>query len=116
MSEQASYIELFELFAFDEDAAKCRCRGSGWALSELDTWHKCRIHWKNHKDTPHPEDDGIPDYCPECGDGDTCAPDRCSLCGEQINAQRADGWNDLSPGVPLEVPTTDDDPDCEIPF
>lgn len=35
------------------DSAKCGCRGGGWWLSDVDTWHKCPCH---AKDAPHPED------------------------------------------------------------
>jgi len=28
----------------DEDPKKCGCRGSGWSLSNIDTWHSCPIH------------------------------------------------------------------------
>lgn len=37
------------------DADHCGCRGSGWWLSELDTWHDCPFHYE--KGQPHPEDD-----------------------------------------------------------
>jgi len=32
----------------------CLCRGSGWLLSDLDSWHKCPWHGEN---VPHPEED-----------------------------------------------------------
>jgi len=35
------------------DASECRCRGNGWALSEVDTWHRCPVHYNGQ---PHPED------------------------------------------------------------
>jgi hypothetical protein len=35
------------------DADKCGCRGTGWALSEVDTFHKCSFH-----EGRHPEDCG----------------------------------------------------------
>lgn len=38
----------------DEDPARCGCRGRGWVLSDLDTWHQCPIHGKGAR---HPEDD-----------------------------------------------------------
>lgn len=37
-----------------ESTSECPCGGSGWALSEVDTWHKCPCHWAGQ---PHPEDD-----------------------------------------------------------
>jgi hypothetical protein len=36
----------------DEDPDACGCKGSGYWLSELDTWHKCRLH---APDAVHPE-------------------------------------------------------------
>jgi hypothetical protein len=35
-----------------EDSSICGCKGKGWWLSELDTWHQCPCHGK---DVPHPE-------------------------------------------------------------
>lgn len=34
----------------------CPCRGGGWLLSDLDTWHKCPVH--KHEGMGHPEDEG----------------------------------------------------------
>ena len=31
----------------------CPCGGSGWLLSDYDTWHRCGLHGG----TPHPEDE-----------------------------------------------------------
>ena len=39
----------------EHDEATCPCRGSGWALSDVDTLHKCGIHYAGQR---HPEDDG----------------------------------------------------------
>lgn len=38
-----------------EDAEECKCRGSGWALSEVDTWHPCPVHFR--KGQRHPDDE-----------------------------------------------------------
>ena len=38
----------------DTDPDLCGCRGGGWWLSQLDTWHKCPNH---APDAPHPECD-----------------------------------------------------------
>jgi hypothetical protein len=35
-----------------QDPEHCGCRGSGWFLSDLDTWHKCGEH---APDAEHPE-------------------------------------------------------------
>ena len=54
MSELQSYYDAFKTGAWaDPDPKKCLCRGFGWALSDVDTWHECPIH-KGHR---HPEDD-----------------------------------------------------------
>jgi hypothetical protein len=37
-------------------AERCRCRGKGWILSEVDTWHECPDHFAGQ---PHPEDDAL---------------------------------------------------------
>ncbi len=36
----------------DPDPDVCECRGSGWFLSSVDTWHECPAH----RGQPHPED------------------------------------------------------------
>lgn len=36
-----------------ENSDTCGCKGKGWWLSELDTWHQCPYHGK---DVPHPEE------------------------------------------------------------
>jgi hypothetical protein len=33
---------------------KCPCGGSGWLLSDYDTWHECGLH---RHGAPHPEDE-----------------------------------------------------------
>ncbi len=38
----------------DLDQNKCGCRGRGWFLSDVDTWHHCHIH---NTGQAHPEDD-----------------------------------------------------------
>jgi len=37
--------------------ASCPCNGSGWLLSDYDTWHRCAAHGNG---VPHPEDDSTP--------------------------------------------------------
>ncbi len=55
MCEYQNYYENFKTgYWRDEDPEKCRCRGSGWALSDVDTWHACPVHYK--KGMRHPED------------------------------------------------------------
>lgn len=54
MSELQAYYEAFCTgYWANPDEDRCQCRGSGWALSEVDTWHACPAHYKGQ---PHPED------------------------------------------------------------
>jgi hypothetical protein len=56
MSELQAYYDNFRAgYWARQDANECRCHGGGWALSEVDTWHKCPVHF--HGQT-HPEDEG----------------------------------------------------------
>jgi hypothetical protein len=36
-----------------EKAEDCGCRGRGWYLSDLDTYHRCPVHYKGQR---HPEE------------------------------------------------------------
>ena len=36
------------------DPKQCGCHGTGWILSDFDTWHECPAHYKGQR---HPEDD-----------------------------------------------------------
>jgi len=51
MSLQAYYDEFSRCYWASHNAAECGCKGHGWALSDVDTWHECPIH----KGMPHPE-------------------------------------------------------------
>jgi len=59
MSEQSNYYENYcRAGAFaSEDADECGCRGSGWFLSEVDTWHECPVHYVAGQ--RHPEDGDV---------------------------------------------------------
>jgi len=59
MSLQAYYQDFCRGFWADPDARECACRGSGYALSDVDTWHKCRYHHVSGQ--PHPEDEPVRD-------------------------------------------------------
>jgi hypothetical protein len=39
-----SELELCAGRWMDQDANKCACQGTGWALSKVGTWHKCSYH------------------------------------------------------------------------
>jgi hypothetical protein len=63
MSLQDYYNSFSEGYWADPDKKVCGCRGSGYALSDVDTWHKCPYHCT--PTTRHPEDDyGDDDYIP----------------------------------------------------
>lgn len=56
MSELQTYYRNFCTgYWADPDADKCRCKGHGYALSEVDTWHACPYHHKAGQ--KHPEDE-----------------------------------------------------------
>lgn len=55
MSELTTYYNEFVLgHGWERESAdECGCRGCGWFLSEVDTWHKCPTHNTGQR---HPED------------------------------------------------------------
>lgn len=54
MSELQSYYDAFSSGCWaNPNPEACPCGGSGWALSEVDTWHECPVHYAGQ---PHPED------------------------------------------------------------
>jgi len=90
MSEYAQYYESFSTGRWaTEDAATCRCNGGGWALSEVDTWHKCPAHYTPGQS--HPDDDGewLPmpydSPCKGCGCEIHGEPNYGGLCGTCFN-------------------------------
>ncbi len=46
-----SQLNNWSLWA-EVNPAKCPCSGSGWLLSDYDTWHRCGLHSEG---VPHPE-------------------------------------------------------------
>jgi hypothetical protein len=54
MSDLQLYYDYFRTgYWADPDPQQCLCRGRGWALSDVDTWHKCPCHYKGQL---HPEE------------------------------------------------------------
>lgn len=51
------------------DASECWCRGSGWVLSNWDSFHRCPYHYDGQ---PHPEE-SEPEY-------DSAEPCDCAEC------------------------------------
>lgn len=46
MSELQAYYDNFRTgYWATESAEDCPCHGRGFALSEVDTWHKCPVHY-----------------------------------------------------------------------
>lgn len=39
---------------YHDSPTECPCQGTGWLLSEYDSWHKCPSH---NVGQPHPEED-----------------------------------------------------------
>jgi hypothetical protein len=69
MSEYETYYrEVCTSHAWaDHDADDCGCKGRGWWLSEIDTWHACPFHGKGvpHPEYPESEDlEAAPDWVP----------------------------------------------------
>ncbi len=95
------YYDEFRMgYWADPDPKVCLCRGSGYALSDVDTWHECPIHFK--KGQRHPEDP-YPDEMP--------SPEEMKAVMDECNR------NDPPEGEPCPSPEpykplTDDD----IPF
>ena len=60
MSELQQYFDAFRTgYWVKESAEECPCRGSGWALSEVDTWHKCYVHFDGQRSPEDAEFDGF---------------------------------------------------------
>ena len=63
MSELNSYYEAFRTgYWADPEEAHCPCHGSGWALSQVDTWHECPRHYQGQR---HPEDERYEEEAPQ---------------------------------------------------
>lgn len=71
------------------DPEQCLCRGSGWALSDVDTWHQCPIHYKNQR---HPEDyhDDLPESTAQSNE-DLIAMEFKEAANESIKPLSDDG-------------------------
>lgn len=62
-SELSAYYEDFKTgYWRDSDPEVCPCKGHGWALSQVDTWHQCPTHFKGQR---YPEDDHDEEPMPE---------------------------------------------------
>ncbi len=54
MGLQAYYDGILTNTWQDRNPEECGCGGHGWFLSDLDTVHKCNLHYDGQ---PHPEED-----------------------------------------------------------
>jgi hypothetical protein len=62
MSELQAYYDGFRQgWWADPDPDRCLCHGSGWALSDVDTWHQCPIHYKGQLDPEDYHEDETPE-------------------------------------------------------
>jgi len=96
MSELKQYFDCFEARLQAPEglpAERCRCHGSGWIFSEVDTVHQCRDHFNGQR---HPEDDS--EFYEELAAEDEAAraadPDaviRCERCGFSAASHDAAG-------------------------
>ena len=53
------YPDPNRMFIPEVNPSRCPCNGSGWFLSDYDTWHECGTHFQGQ---PHPEDDCDSDF------------------------------------------------------
>lgn len=61
-SELQGYYDSFSQGHWaSRNKRKCACRGSGWTLSDVDTWHKCPVHYVEGQHDPF-DDEGC-----DCG-------------------------------------------------
>lgn len=104
MGELQNYYDDFNSgYWAEEDPEHCRCNGSGWALSDLDTWHMCPIHFKNQI---HPEN--YP-YCLECYDGDNFPCSECPSCQKRVQNEVNEVWKEF-PSMDSQLQEEDNTP------
>jgi hypothetical protein len=98
---QDEYNEFCRGYWADPDPKHCGCRGCGWALSDLDTWHQCPYH-----KGPHPESE--PDDPAQC------------LVGTEENPKMPDDVTDAEMEAcefkPAAPPPPKPLTDADIPF
>jgi len=102
-SEQEMYYQSFNRADWAHPSArKCACRGSGYALSELDTIHACPFH--HVAGQHHPEE-----TCP-------CEQTPCVYYGRQKLAQRLRARKHAQLKAPNYTPSHPREDDDGIPF
>jgi len=110
MSLQAYYDDFRSAPWAHEDPSLCGCRGSGWALSDVDTWHECPIHYR--KGQGHPEDDYPEDEVEPLAALDRVLADSDVLADTEPSPPPSRPVVGLRMGTPVYAPDEDDD----IPF
>lgn len=76
----------------------CLCRGSGWALSDLDTWHECPLHYEGQ---PHPDADAEEHLAYELKKAGWTAPVVLDAESERFGYNASTGAWDLRAGFPV---------------
>lgn len=88
----------------DLNPEHCACRGSGWTLSNYDSWHPCPAH---HRGQPHPED-----YCGGCGEHHCIcpppSPEALLEAAQWHQAHQERMAEALKPPAPYEDPFADE--------
>lgn len=107
---QDYFNEFSQGYWADPDPKQCGCRGSGYALSDVDTWHKCPYHCT--PTTRHPEEDwGDGEEPTQCLEGDNTKPQEKKM-PEDITDEDLIAA-EFTPAAPAPTPPLTDD---EIPF
>jgi len=119
MSELALYYENFCAgWWAQENEDECPCHGGGWALSEVDTWHKCPVHYRGQPDRD--DCDGFESVEEYETYYNTCMTDWAVEHGlaeytrEEVARRAAERVEALSYASTIPAPASDDEAD--IPF
>lgn len=125
MGELQDYYDACKTgFWANPDCRRCGCKGRGYWLSDLDTWHECPYHFSGQ---PHPNDDYVrimnkrriiaKDHktqddatCPSCGTEEGNI--NCPTCNPPMQQQEQASSND----EPIPPPPTAAADRDEIPF
>lgn len=61
MSLQGYYDNMQSGLWAEVNPTSCPCRGNGWLLSQVDTWHRCPVHGQGVP-SPDPDADDSPGF------------------------------------------------------
>ena len=76
-SPQQQSINNTSLLASSPDPTECICKGSGWRLSNYDTWEQCSYTAHREGNERHPEDAMLDDYYESLG-WERCEPTKAA--------------------------------------